>query len=414
MITLHLVVTIADATIRDHFTQLLNSLETTGQLRDAIPRYETKIAFHQTPEDSVQHLQRHFHSVETGAAIVLSDLFEETIGTRSRSKPEPSSWAKDMRDSFQHNPFAMIAITRHRRIPDIDRTIRTRCAAPGLLETVKLATEKTAYLTQPKRQQLLNPVLIREIRANETEMRAYFRLRHRVYKVMGYLEEEVERATSRMEIDWCDTTALHIGAFELVGAQKKLIGCARVMSTGSLEGACSPNVTALANTDATLSRKMETDPMIMRLPIFQSMRSPYVNDLFVETITADKKCGELSRVIVVDKYRGYGLANLLVKFAILRANGRDVERLLLECLQVHERLYNKFGFKKIEGEGGRVIGVEQSMIAMDLHPVATKDVFAGAEIVVEKSCLCACKFRECYTDEYQFYGDRRCPLRHVL
>lgn len=355
-------------------------------------------------------LQRHFRSDGDRAAVLLSDGLEEQIGSQSYPAPEPSQWAKDLRDTFRQKPFATIAITPHRRIPDIDRTVPARCGPDQWLDTLRLTIEKLSYLDRPKNARLSYPVVIREISNRETEMMEYFRLRHRIYNVMGYIDEDVERAPSQMEINRCDKHAIHIGAFERVGARETLVGTARVMHTGSFESPCSRYVNALADQDPVLKLKMQ-EAMTMRLPVFQSMRSPQMNQLFSDTLTAEQDCGELSRVIVSPSHRGIGLANLLVKFAIFQANRHNVDPLLLECLPIHERFYNRFGFQKIEGEEGRVIGVEQSMIAMALHPVATQDFVSGAEVFVQKARLCACRYRECYTETYRSYRTRECPLR---
>jgi predicted GNAT family N-acyltransferase len=410
MINLHLGVVVSDATIRRHFTELLRSFEQTAQLQKSIPQVAFEIVAHPSPEHSADLLQQHFRQEGDCAAVVLSDRLEEEIGSEAYPNPEPSQWAKDLRDTFKQKPFASIAITPHHRIPDIDRTVPPDCRRDQWLNTLRLTVEKLLYLDRPKIKRLKHPIVIREIGNRETEMMEYFRLRHRIYNVMGYIDADIERAPSRMEINRCDKYAIHIGAFERVGTREKLIGTARVMHTGSLESPCSRYVTALADQDPVLKLKMQ-EAMTMRLPVFQSMRSARMNQLFSDTLTAEKECGELSRVIVAQRYRGMGLANLLVKFAVFQANRHNVDPLLLECLPIHERFYNRFGFQKIEGEEGRVIGVEQSMIAMALHPVATQDFVSGAEVVVEKARLCACRHRECYGETYRLYRTRECPLR---
>lgn len=411
MISLHLGMMISDPSTRQHFIDLLHAFERAALLREEFPQFAFDIVAHPSHGSSLELLQDHFDGHEDRAAILLSDGLEEEIGADLHPEPEPSQWAKDLRDTFRQRPFATIAITKHRRVPDIDRTVPTHCDQGKWVDTLRLTMKKLLYLDRPAKRQLKKPVVIREVSNHETEMMEYFRLRYNVYKVMGYIDEDVERAPSQMEVNRCDRYAIHIGAFERAGGKERLIGTARVMHTGSRESPCSRYVTTLANGDPVLRLKMQ-EAMMMRLPVFQSVRSPRMNQLLSDTLTAEKNCGELSRVIVSEEYRGAGLANLLVKFAIFQANKHNVDPLLLECLPIHERFYNRFGFQKIEGEEGRVIGVEQSMIAMVLQPVTTQEFLAGAEIFVGKARLCACKQEACYGEDYRMQRSRKCPLRY--
>src|SRR5207248_10630954 len=113
------------------------------------------------------------------------------------------------------------------------------------------------------------------------------------------------------------------------------------------------------------------------LPIFQSMM---LTDKTVEVLTQKENCGELSRVIVSEDYRGKGLSELLVWFATLQAVNKGVGRLLLECLPIHERVYSKFGFQRLPGVTGRVIGVNKTMIAMELNRLALEQIQAQPSV----------------------------------
>jgi len=414
MCALHIVVVVENAGVRRHVTDLLESVVRSERLGSHAANDRIEVVPCSSSAQALNNLSGRFDASEDAAAIVVSDMLVETIGRFAYARPELTSWAKELLDTFSNKPLVTVAIDdEHTRIPDIDRIVHSQCDEGQCLDTLELLTEKLSYLQRPRSQRLQNPIIVRELQS-EAELLEYFQLRHRVYRVMGYIEEEIEDVPSRMEIDWCDTMAIHIGAFEIDGVSERLVGTARVMCTGLHHSEHGERVHNLAYRDTVLRRKMEADVMTMRLPIFQSMRSKHMNDLFADVAVCEKNCGELSRVIVAHDRRGAGLARLLVKFAIYQANRSGVDPLLLECLPIHERLYNKFGFQRIEGEYGRVIGVEKSMIAMELTPVTTSEFLAGAHIAAGKSILCACGHGECYSGDYLLFEGAACPLRYMF
>ena len=99
----------------------------------------------------------------------------------------------------------------------------------------------------------------------------------------------------------------------------------------------------------------------LELPIFHSQNLGRVLKQAIET---DEVYGELSRVIVAEDFRGGGLSQKLVEFAMHEAARSGVTHLFLECLELHEELYRRFGFERIEGARASVIGVNKTMIAM--------------------------------------------------
>ena len=102
------------------------------------------------------------------------------------------------------------------------------------------------------------------------------------------------------------------------------------------------------------------------LPIFHTYRqmTPIMGEIFRK----GQKCGELSRVIVDRAFRGSGISNRLISEALDRAVGRGVTRIFLECLKIHEPLYEKHGFRRMSGFEASVIDVKRTMIAMELQP----------------------------------------------
>jgi len=414
MAVLQIGVAVANQAVRARLMTLLTSLQASGRLRARSINGPFAIVPNASPDAALDALSDHFANDDSAMAIVISDMLTETTGTFPHAHPELTSWAKELMDSFRGQPVVTVAVTGDcARIADIDRVLPADCTEVQLLKTLQILFQKLLYLRVPERRPLRKPVVVRELQS-EAELLACFRLRHRVYRVMGYIEEDVEQVSSRMEIDWCDTRAIHVGAFEINGASERLVGTARVTCTDLLESEYGDRVRDLASQDRVLRRRMETGVMTMQLPVFQSMRSQRMNDLYADAIVCEKNCGELSRVIVSPDHRGSGLANLLVKFAIYQANRGNVDPLLLECLEIHERIYNAFGFRRIEGVSGRVIGVDKSMIAMELTPVVTTTFLGGAHVAAEKSMLCACHRGECYAADYALFEKPACPLRGKL
>ncbi len=103
------------------------------------------------------------------------------------------------------------------------------------------------------------------------------------------------------------------------------------------------------------------------MPIFHSQN---LSGILRRSIESNEVYGELSRVIVAEDYRGGGLSRQLVEFALHEATKAGVNHLFLECLEFHEDLYRQFGFRRMEGKRGNVIGVNKTMIAMELYPLA--------------------------------------------
>jgi len=97
-----------------------------------------------------------------------------------------------------------------------------------------------------------------------------------------------------------------------------------------------------------------------------------------EILKKDQVCGELSRVIVDLEYRGNGISRRLVDLAVQTAARAGVNRLFLECLPSHEQIYERHGFRKLDGIKGTVIDVRRTMIAMELNPTLIEELRHGA------------------------------------
>jgi predicted GNAT family N-acyltransferase len=179
-----------------------------------------------------------------------------------------------------------------------------------------------------------------------------------------------------MEVDWCDTISLHFGAYELtregrdtlVGTARVVVGSSQLEEHSSLLAAYQRWTTALVAQDEVLRNRLTNRVLGLELPIFHSQD---LSGIFRDVVLHNEVCGELSRVIVGEDYRGTGLSTRLVRTALCEAAKVGVKRMFLECLEVHEPLYRRFSFQKIEGKAGAVIGVNKTMVAMQSYPFPT-------------------------------------------
>jgi GNAT superfamily N-acetyltransferase len=326
------------------------------------------------PEEAMARVRHYAAAPAQPAVIVVSDcLVESAASSLEVDTWTPSNWAKEVRDELQGRGAMIALMDRPRRVRDVDRALSCTPTADELLAALQLVAAKLCYMAPPPKQKAQQPIAVRMIR-RQHELMEYFKLRHRIYKVMGYLDEEIENAPSQMEIDWCDTISLHIGAFEQMrSARERLVGTARVV-VGS--ASCEQRMPKLlAAYQRWVGRLSEPDPVLrkaltrvleLELPIFHSQN---LRDVFRDVLQRDEMCGELSRVIVDEDHRGTGLSSRLVEFALAEAARSGVQRLFLECLELHEGLYRKFGFGRLAAAPSPVLSVNATMVSMELYPV---------------------------------------------
>jgi len=375
---LKLVLCIVDEPTRRRHLSVLQDLTRSGKLASELLNFRFEMVCCEAREQASQCLRHHLADGENRAAILLFDLsIDSVIRGREIDSNETPCWAEGVSHEIK-GKCATIAIMRSpRRMRNLDRVIDCTANPEQLLDTLKLVADRLTYTAIPKKRTLTSVPEVRLIR-KQHELLDYFKLRHRIYKIMGYLEREIEVTASQMEINWCDTIALHIGAYERIGEQRDLlVGTARVV-VGTTADACNrpallasydQAVTTLASHDPVLQRALIKGVLPFQLPIFQSQK---LAQIFLHALKGNEICGELSRVIVTEDYRGAGLSSRLVEFALAEAAKIGVNRMFLECLDIHESLYGRLGFKRIEGISGTVISVNQTMIAMELsRPIVT-------------------------------------------
>jgi GNAT superfamily N-acetyltransferase len=368
---LRLIVCIDDEAIRRKCMVLLQDLAKKDQLATIAPRFRFETVCSQTRQQAMECLHHHLAAKEHHAVILLFDIPNDSVGDcRQMDSLEAAAWAEKAANGFKANCGTVAIMKSPRRLRNIDRVILCPAKSEQLLDTLKLITDKLSYTASPEKRAIPAPVEVRLIR-RQHELLDYFRLRHRIYKIMGYLDAATENTASQMEIDWCDKISLHIGGYRRDSEQRQsLVGTARVVVGTAADARQRPPllasydewVTRLAGQDPVLRQALIRGVLPLQLPIFQSQG---LCKVFREALQRNEVCGELSRVIVTEDYRGTGLSGRLVKFALAEAAKIGVNRMFLECLDIHESLYCRLGFKRIEGTPGTVISVNQTMIGME-------------------------------------------------
>jgi len=362
MANLLIAVAVRDSNVR---TQLLEQLETlsargalAARLQCSSLRVEPFVGaeLHDDLQAAETAIGEFFTAFPPAWAILISDSLVD--------HGKPAGVVFELADTFLGKPFGTVGITgRGVRVAEIDRMLKPAASPEQIGDALELVAARLRYISPPTRSDRRIEFEIRRIR-DEFELKKCFCLRHRIYTIMGYLEDRKEAVPSRMEIDACDETAMHFAAFHRDRGFDTMAGTFRIVMADQPTTLFSSWTRKLLDTDRQLRTLVSSESYPLRLPVFQSQQ---LDDQLQESIENQLICAELSRVIVADEYRGLGLSTKLVERAQQEARNQQVHRFYLECLRQHEPLYAKLGFETIPGKTGRVLGVNRTMIAMEQH-----------------------------------------------
>ena len=284
-------------------------------------------------EETPGRLHELYRQSPDAGAILLSDGLVDAIGLGEICA---SSAAKELFDAFGERFFSTVAISRTAaRVADVDRIVPAHCAANDIASALRLCLDRLAYLRIPPRIAAPDEAVdARTIRwTNETEVHNYFTLRYQVYRAMCYLDPSIEENRAGLEIDWFDTHAIHFGAFTTVNGYPELIGTARLITTKESPEDYRHCIRTLASRDPSLQQWMETTTNGALLPVLHNQPA------LLRRITAEELIlGEVSRVIVRQQYRGWGVSRALMRRVIQTAVDSGVTEWFLECLPMHIRL----------------------------------------------------------------------------
>ncbi|MFQ6006947.1 MAG: GNAT family N-acetyltransferase, partial [Woeseia sp.] len=357
----------------------------------------------------------------------------------------PSDLTKSIRKEFldTNHCVGLVGVVpgESHRTTDIDRVISGTNLEPGDVREAVLKTSQGMRLKMPPQRQTLldreNAVRVQVVQSEE-QLLECFRLRHQIYGLMAYLDEEVASTPSNIEIDSYDTKSLHFIATEhrtgeTAGTLRLVLPGKPRIFRNSVVGDVDEVLDHQAEWCTSIARKVP-EPVFREkietagffsLPIFQSFdfRARWQNVLM-----PPMAYGEISRVVVSPQYRGLGVSKLLVRAAIAAAFDIDKHFLLLECVPAHAEMYAKYGFERLEGHHSRAQDLDQIAVGMrlifkDVPPKAAVDMAkrdismirdgpADSLMLFGSKHLCLCGRTPCWTNgEYQYRNHVTCPLR---
>jgi predicted GNAT family N-acyltransferase len=351
---------ISNGTTRQHIAQMLD--ESDADIRAKTSAELTGVVDLDGDQAKVlDWLQRYFSEATSRPLILISDLL------KGPADPIEGFLTRECQKRFAEHALGTIAILQSReRMTDIDRTILPDVTRDDLADAMVMLLGRLEYLRAPVPRQAVDPqsIVIRPLRSdNEAEFRSYFQLRHRVYSQMGYLDDFTERF-SKLEMNEADVHSIHLAAYCRSGCRELLVGSARVVTNSEADPVLVDLFEIIADREPVAKQRLR-EAYPLGLPIFHTYRkmTPIIGEIFRK----GQKCGELSRVIVDRAFRGSGISNRLISEALERAVGRGVAQIFLECLKIHEPLYEKHGFRRMSGFEASVIDVKRTMIAMELQ-----------------------------------------------
>jgi hypothetical protein len=220
-----------------------------------------------------------------------------------------------------------------------------------------------------------------EVVQSEAQLRACFGVRHAVYgQIMRYLPDEIIEHEARIEIDRFDPRSIHFAAVR--DSTNQVVGTMRLVLNYP-----NPRSVALGGSGPFLPYTLIAHECWCKM-IARRAGPPFTNkvqagvpayEVFpilgsTEFRTNQKQvidealygC-ELSRLVILPAYRGFGISRVLIKAAIAKSFQLQRKSLLLECIPKHVEMYAKYGFKRLDGAPhSRPSDLDQYAIGMRL------------------------------------------------
>lgn len=375
---------------------------------------------------------------QPGRIVLLAEAFV----TRKDQGWEATPLARQIRELFVRNPThlcGLIALLNDQphRISDIDAVLKIDDVTPELLKQKLVQVSTRLWLKSPVTAlSSMNNKDAFRVRCVQSaaELKECFKLRHRVYDELGYLEEPVSRSLSVIDMDSFDTKAMHFAAVDHRSGE--FVGTVRLVTTvpqhmgHTVIGNPSRVVRDHAGWAKAIARQaLVEEDRIFHEKIHQSTELPFPI-LFNSGFGTKYRVfmnqyppalgGEVSRVIVSPSHRGFGISALLMRAVISAAFHLKKKFLLLECVPAHAKMYEKYGFRLIEGHHCRAQEQDQVAVGMllnlDDHPFNKAVALAkfDGQMLGESGYLCLCRHSECWKREFQLRkNENRCPLIEV-
>jgi predicted GNAT family N-acyltransferase len=323
-----------------------------------------------------------------------------------------------------------------RHIALVDVVVDRSADAKALGEAMQRALLAIRYKIPPAERSFGQTSSI-EVRPvdNAAELEKCLALRHGVYKLLGYSYDGADNETDGLELEYYDQSALHFiatvpGDPDRVAGTARLVVCAirvgngrRLFDTAHIRDKYRGLCEQVAAKSFALKKKLETGSVTAALPLLAAFDYDDLSPRAGDPVGAF--C-ELSRVVVAEEFRGFGVSRLLVRACIAAAFELQRRHIVLECIPQHVRLYEKFGFTTVtSSKPRRAWGIDQlaEVMRLDLDDVPTNEAvqIAKRDVAMMQtrrsdlalpSSLCLCRISSCWENgNYANRGQRDCPRR---
>src|SRR5262245_24022556 len=218
----------------NRFERLIDHLEKVEPIMGSTARLKLAVQVVTETQQLVRYVRELVAGAKPGRIILLS---EGLVIRNEHDAWEATSFARQVRHLFICNPAhlcGLIALLNDQphRITDIDAVLRIDDLTPESVKRKLLQVATRLWLKSPvgalSSMESRDAIRVHRVRS-ASEMRECFRLRHRVYDALGYLEEPISRSVSGIDIDSFDTKAIHFAAVD--HRSHEFVGTARLVTT---------------------------------------------------------------------------------------------------------------------------------------------------------------------------------------
>jgi predicted GNAT family N-acyltransferase len=316
-----------------------------------------------------RRLEKFMTASRGAASIVVSDLLVDRSPGGHVASALACAIEEKARDLDACNGLIGLVAGETGRVRGIDALVRIDPLDAKELRTKLLAVAHRLWWKAPPARKAAvqegERVLVRSVETR-AELRACLALRGGVYRSLGYLEDDILRADSEIELDGYDAQARHFAAFD-PAQMNRVVGTMRLIVPG-----LDPRLPAVQQADCArdyqdFCRKIADRerhrafrdrlnmPAPTALPIFDSFDYFENKECFLSLKDEIElsSYAEISRVVVAPDWRGRGVSRKLVEHAIGVAQRLGRRCLLLECAPHHQHMYEKYGFTVLESGGQR-------------------------------------------------------------
>ena len=187
------------------------------------------------------------------------------------------------------------------------------------------------------------PAIVRAV-ASVDELRQAFALRYEVYSREGWIARTYDSAATRLELDACDRTSIHLGLFS-PAAGGRLIGYVRLITRKpQIPGMAMADAIVAASGDAPL-RHAYGARYREGLPVFASFPLEALRRTLAEQRL---RCAELSRLVVRADVRQCGLGARLVRRTLAVAAANRVDVVFVGCGLPRVGMFQRLGFDLLD------------------------------------------------------------------